>query len=125
MPEYLVYSHISHAPPPITWGEGTAKVKVPKTRFHPLTPIAPKTLAALAEDTPLLQIGKPVGNIEELPRDSKGVQRRQCWVGVGLKVPAGNNGSAGSTAAEWPLWQWKVIQRRSGRDWEIERVIVR
>jgi ATP-dependent RNA helicase DHX37/DHR1 len=125
MPEYLVYSHLSRAPPPITWGEGTAKVKVPKTRFHPLTPIAPKTLAALAEDTPLLQIGKPVGNIEELPRDSKGVQRRQCWVGVGLKVPAGNNGSAGSTAAEWPLWQWKVIQRRSGRDWEIERVIVR
>ena len=125
MPEYLVYSHLSRSPAPVTSGEGTANVKVPKTRFHPLTPIAPKTLAALAEDTPLLQIGKPVGNIEELQRDAKGVQRRQCWVGIGLRVPAGSIGNAGSAATEWPLWQWKIIQRRQGRDWEIERVVVR
>ena len=125
MPEYLVYSHLSRAPSPITSGEGTANAKVPKTRFHPLTPIAPKALAALAEDTPLLQIGKPVGNIEELQRDAKGVQRRQCWVGIGLRAPAGSIGNAGSAATEWPLWQWKVIQRRQGRDWEIERVVVR
>ena len=122
MPTLLVYSHLSRAPAPTPSsepsGEGTSKVKEPRTRFHPLTPIAPTTLALLAEGTPLLHIGKPIGKIEELPRDAGGMQRRQCWVGIGIKVPAGS-------AAEWPLTQWKIVQRRSGRDWEIERVVAR
>jgi ATP-dependent RNA helicase DHX37/DHR1 len=123
MPPYLIYSHLSRAAVS-TVGAG---VKVKKTRFHPLTPISAKTLALLAEHTPLLQIGKPIGKIEDLPGSLEPVAKsghdvlvpkRQCWVSVGLKAP-------GSEAQEWPLGAWKVVQRRVGGRWEVERVVAR
>ena len=86
--------------------------------MHPLCAIGPKALAVLAEGTPLLQFGRPVGRIEELPRlGGAAAQRRQCWVSVGMK--------ATGASVEWPLGMWKVVQRRGERDWEVERVVAR
>ena len=115
MPQYIVYSHLSRAAPStVTAGN------VSKTRMHPLTAVGPKALALLAEGTPLLQIGKPVGmRIEDLPRSENGRQRRQCWVSVALGAPGG------AVADQWPLGAWKVIQRRGARDWEVEKVLAR
>jgi ATP-dependent RNA helicase DHX37/DHR1 len=112
VPQYIIYSHLSRGAP--STSNGTLK----RTRIHPLTAIGPKALAALAEGTSLLQIGKPINKIEDLPRSEKGKQRRQCWVGLGLKAP-------GSTSREWPLGAWKVIQWRGTRDWELEKVLAR
>lgn len=112
MPDYVVYSHLSRAAP-----SSKASGGVTKTRFHALAPTTPKVLAVLAEGTPLLRFGKPIGKVEEMGRDAKGAQRRQCWVGVGLKAEGGK--------FEWPLTQWKVVQKRGGRDWEVETVVAR
>ena len=107
MPEYIVYSHLSRAPAPVVDGE-----MLQKTRMHPLTAIGSKALAAVAEGTPLLGIGKPIGNVENLPET-----RRLCWVGLCLNVP-----EAGSA---WPLGACKVIQRREKGEWEVEKVVAR
>ena len=121
MPPYLIYSHLSRAASS-TVGSG---VKVKKTRIHPLTPVTAKTLAVLAENTPLLQIGKPIGKIEDLPGSLEPVggydvliPRRQCWISVSLKAPGGD-------AQEWPLGAWKVVQRRVGGRWEVEKMVAR
>ena len=121
MPAYIVYSHLSRAAlSAITVEPAQPSTKGKKTRMHSLTSITPKALAALAEGTPLLQIGKPIGKIEELPRSKEGAQRRQCWIGVGVKATRGGD-------VEWPLGAWKVVQRRgsAGRDWEVENVLAR
>ncbi|KAI6800698.1 P-loop containing nucleoside triphosphate hydrolase protein [Hortaea werneckii] len=110
MPRYIVYSHLSRAAPSAT----IAASKVPRTRMHPLTAIEEgKVLANLAEGTPLLEFGKPLGRIEELG----GSTRRQCLVSVALKAPTG--------IASWPLTAWKVVQRRGRRDWEVEKIVAR
>ncbi|KAI6863201.1 P-loop containing nucleoside triphosphate hydrolase protein [Hortaea werneckii] len=108
MPRYIVYSHLSRA-------ASVSSGKVARTRMHPLTAIEEgKVLANLAEGTPLLEFGKPLGRIEELGGSST---RRQCLVSVALKAPLGN--------ACWPLTAWKVVQRRGKRDWEVEKVVGR
>ncbi|KAK5163618.1 putative ATP-dependent RNA helicase DHR1 [Saxophila tyrrhenica] len=114
MPQFIVYSHLSRATP-----SDISSTKTKRTRMHPLTSIGPKALAVLAEGTPLLQFGKPIGKIEDLPRGGDGKQRRRCWVGLGLRAPGD------ASAAEWPLGAWKVVQKRGTRDWEIEEVIAR
>lgn len=84
--------------------------------MHPLTAIEEgKVLANLAEGTPLLEFGKPLGKIEELGGSMS--TRRQCLVSVALKAPTGS--------ASWPLTAWKVVQRRGKRDWEVEKVVGR
>lgn len=109
MPNYIIYSHLSRAPPS-TISDG----KVSRTRLHPLTVVGAKALAVLAEGTPLLDMGKPVGKIEDL-----GPGRRQCWASIGLRAPGGE-GSA------WPLGAWKVVQKRSGKGaWGVEKVLAR
>ncbi|KAK4580250.1 putative ATP-dependent RNA helicase DHR1 [Recurvomyces mirabilis] len=109
MPGYIVYSHLSRAAPR-TLDNG----RTPRTRMHPLTTVGAKNLAALAEGSGLLEMGKPIGKIEDL-----GVGRRQCWVEVSLK--AGESGSVG-----WPLGAWKVVQKRGSRGaWEVENVVAR
>ncbi|KAK3698389.1 putative ATP-dependent RNA helicase DHR1 [Vermiconidia calcicola] len=118
MPQYIVYSHLSRASPSSI---DESKQRIKKTRMHALTAIGPKALAALAEGTPLLQMGKPVGKIEELPRGSDGKQRRQCWVNISLK----GTGTTGHDGTEWPLGVWKVVQRRGIRDWEVKEVLAR
>ncbi|KAK0353089.1 putative ATP-dependent RNA helicase DHR1 [Friedmanniomyces endolithicus] len=108
MPGYIVYSHLSRAAP-TTIDSG----KIARTRMHPLTAVSAQVLAALAEGTPLLEIGKPIGKIEGL-----GAGRRQCWVSMSLKAPSGSN--------SWPLSAWKVVQRKGKRgDWEVEKVVAR
>ncbi|PPJ58872.1 hypothetical protein CBER1_04431 [Cercospora berteroae] len=107
MPPYVVYSSLSRAAARTVGG-------AQRTRLHPLTPVTQVQLASLAEGTPLLDIGKPIGKIEEV-----GVGRRQCWVSVALRDPA----SAGSSG--WPLKAWKVLQARDGKEWVIEKVLDR
>lgn len=100
MPQYIIYSHLSRRE-----GQG-------RTRIHPLTSVAPPHLASLAKETPLLEIGKPIGKIE----DRDGGKRRECWVGVTLRDP--------STVATWPpLGVWKVLQAKKGKEWVIEKTI--
>lgn len=115
MPAYIVYSHLSRA-----GGSSIADVgsvgKMPRTRMHPLTALGAKQVAALAEGTPLLELGKPVGKIEELD----GGKKRVCWVGVEVKGPAG------SAAAPWPMGAWKVRQVRGRKgEWVVEEVLAR
>ncbi|KAF2478866.1 P-loop containing nucleoside triphosphate hydrolase protein [Neohortaea acidophila] len=108
MPSYIVYSHLSKAV------AATVEGKQKKTRMHPLTPIGPKALAVLAEESPLLEIGKPIGKIEDV-----GYLQRQCWVGVAIRAP-------GSVGMGWPLTEWKVVQKRDQRgEWVAERVVAR
>ncbi|KAK0311662.1 putative ATP-dependent RNA helicase DHR1 [Friedmanniomyces endolithicus] len=108
MPGYIVYSHLSRAAP-ATIDSG----KIARTRIHPLTAVSAQVLAALAEGTPLLEMGKPIGKIEEL-----GGARRQCWVSMSLKAPSGGN--------TWPLSAWKVVQRKGKRgEWEVGKVVAR
>ncbi|KAK5688194.1 putative ATP-dependent RNA helicase DHR1 [Elasticomyces elasticus] len=103
MPDYVIYSHLSRAAPATI----DASEKVARTRMHPLTVVTAKQLALLADGTPLLEIGKPIGKIEDL-----GSGRRQCWISLGLR--------------SWPLPPCKVLQRKSTRgDWEIEKVLAR
>jgi ATP-dependent RNA helicase DHX37/DHR1 len=109
MPPYIIYSELSRA---------TAKnlSDAPrKTRIRPLTTIARKQLAALAEGTPLLDMGKPIGKIEE----SEAGRRRECWLNVSLRDPS----VTGTTG--WPLGAWKVAQTRRGKDWATEKIISR
>lgn len=108
MPPYIVYSHLSRAPTVALVG------KMKKTRFHPLTAIGTKALASLAEGSPLLVFGKPIGKIEELSS-----QKRQCWVGVSLKA-------LGTIGDGWPLGAWKVVEKRNSRgEWHVEKVVAR
>ncbi|GAB7366014.1 hypothetical protein MBLNU230_g7338t1 [Neophaeotheca triangularis] len=108
LPSYIIYSHLSRGTPKTLDPEAP----VPKTRLHPLTPISEKALAALAEGTPLLRFGKPVGKIEEV----EGGRERKCWVGVGIQIGNGE---------EWPLGAWRVVQRRVRGDWTVKEVLQR
>ncbi|SMR46670.1 unnamed protein product [Zymoseptoria tritici ST99CH_3D1] len=109
MPAYVVYSTLSRASA-ITVGAAQKR-----TRMHPLCVVGPKQIAALAEGTPLLELGKPIGKIVE--RDAG--KKRECWVGVSLRDP-GDVGGVG-----WPLGAWKVVQVRKGREWVVEKVLDR
>lgn len=110
MPEYIIYSHLSRATPSTIEGS-----KQPKTRMHPLTNATAKQLANLAEGTPLLEVGKPIGKIEGLARGADGKERRMCWVGLSLKGQEG--------MAPWPVGARKVVQKRVGGVWETESVV--
>ncbi|CAD0091285.1 unnamed protein product [Aureobasidium mustum] len=91
MPDYIIYSHLSRQAPSPPFDT------IPKTRLHPLTTVTAKQLANLAEGTPLLEVGKPVGKIEQLPR--------------------------GADGTPWPVGARKVVQKRIGGAWEIEKVV--
>ncbi|KAI5258896.1 P-loop containing nucleoside triphosphate hydrolase protein [Aureobasidium subglaciale] len=109
MPDYIIYSHLSRQAPSPPFDT------LPKTRIHPLTTVTAKQLANLAEGTPLLEVGKPVGKIEQLPRGADGRERREVWVGLSLR------GEKESTP--WPVGARKVVQKRIGGAWEIEKVV--
>lgn len=108
LPQYLVYSHLQKAAPSVVGGDN-----IPKTRMFPLTPTSGNILAALADGTPLLDYGKPIGKVESLG----GVpERRQCWVVPSLV------GSAGSLG--WPLPAKKVLQRKDPKEgWVVEKFL--
>ena len=114
MPAYIVYSHLSRAGASSIADTGAGKT--PRTRMHPLTALGAKQVAALADGTPLLELGKPVGKIEEL----EGGKKRVCWVSVEVRGPAG------SAAAPWPMGAWKVRQSRDRKgEWVVEEVLAR
>jgi len=113
MPSYIVYSHLSRAAASSV-ADG-AEAKTPRTRMHPLTALSAKEVAALAEGTPLLEVGKPTGKVEE----AEGGKKRVCWVFVGIKGPA-------SMTVAWPMGAWKVRQRKEkGGEWVVEEVLQR
>jgi ATP-dependent RNA helicase DHX37/DHR1 len=113
MPSYIVYSHLSRAAGSSV--VDTAEAKMPRTRMHPLTALSAKEVAALAEGTPLLDVGKPTGKVEE----AEGGKKRVCWVFVGLKGPA-------TSTVSWPMGAWKVRQRKErGGEWVVEEVLQR
>lgn len=88
---------------------------MPRTRMHPLAALSAKEVAALAEGTPLLEVGKPTGKVEE----SEGGKKRVCWVFVGVKGPA-------SMTVAWPMGAWKVRQVKSrGGEWKVEDLLQR
>lgn len=118
MPQFLVYSHISRAVPSHVNADGNlASVKIPKARIHPLTPTMPTHIIAAAQGTPLLDEGKPVGKIEQLPRGKDGKDRRVVWT-----VPFLRPGASGGVG--WPLPPArKVVQRRDGaKGWVVESI---
>ncbi|KAB8416355.1 hypothetical protein FH972_024874 [Carpinus fangiana] len=113
MPAYLVYSHLSRSAP-----STLGSTKRPKTRMHPLTPLSAAQLVALAEGTPLLEEGKPVGKIEMLQRDGgDGSERRMCWTTPFLRGDVGSMG--------WPLPPArKVTQKRArGKGWVFDTLV--
>jgi ATP-dependent RNA helicase DHX37/DHR1 len=114
MPAYIVYSHLSRAAASSVH-DTAAEAKMPRTRMHPLTALSAKEVAALAEGTPLLEVGKPTGKVEE----SEGGKKRVCWVFVGVKGPA-------SMTVAWPMGAWKVRQVKSrGGEWVVDEVLQR
>ncbi|KAK4958624.1 putative ATP-dependent RNA helicase DHR1 [Elasticomyces elasticus] len=114
-PTFLVYSHLSRATPRTVAAaaEGSrAPPPPPKTRLHPLTSLSAAQIAALTRDTPLLDVGKPVGRVETLARDQTGRERRRCDVGLAV---AGEKGGQG-----WPLGTKRVVQVRERGSWLVQ-----
>lgn len=110
MPDYIIYRHLSRAQSAAIDG------KMKRTRMHPLTSISAKQLAMLAEGSPLLEIGKPIGRVEEMDRG-----RWRCWVEVSFRGSGKGGGGTG-----WPLGAWCVVQKKDGRGgWVVERVVKR
>ncbi|KAL8734556.1 MAG: hypothetical protein Q9166_001456 [cf. Caloplaca sp. 2 TL-2023] len=105
LPQYLVYSHLQRGTPATI--EGAKKVK---TRMHALTSVTDKQIQALAKGTPLLEYGKPIGKIVEVEGGM-----RKCWVGVEIRGEKGRDG--------WPLGASRVVQRRIGGEWVVEKVV--
>lgn len=103
-PQFIVYSHLSR--PSVG-----PSARVPKVRLHPLTPTSPEHLARLAQGTPLLQDGKPIGKIENMTRSPEGFERRAVYTVPFLR---GGEGGLG-----WPLPPARrVVQHRvPGKGW--------
>ena len=106
LPQFLVYSRLQRAQP------NAIDEIVSKTRMHPLTPIGPTQLCALARSTPLLQYGKPIGRVENVKSERN---KRIAWVVPSLVGEEGGR--------SWPLPALKVLQKRDKKgDWVVERV---
>ncbi|KAI4095341.1 MAG: hypothetical protein LQ348_006412 [Seirophora lacunosa] len=105
LPQYIVYSHLQKGTPATI--EGAKKVK---TRMHALTSLTGKQIAALAQGTPLLEYGKPVGKVVE-----SGQGKRECWVGFEIRGEKGKDG--------WPLGATRVVQSRRHGEWVVEKVL--
>lgn len=105
LPQYVIYSRLQRGSPATV--EGTKKVK---TRMHALVSVTGNQLSGLAQGTPLLVYGKPIGKIEEVERE-----KRTCWVGVELVGEKGREG--------WPMPAQKVVQKREKGEWVVEKVI--
>lgn len=106
MPQYIIYSHLQQSSPSMV------SEQVSKIRMYPLVSPSGLQLSAIAQGTPLIEYGKPIGNIEELG----GVPpRRACWVIPSLVGEAGRMG--------WPLPAKKVVQKKDPREgWVIEKL---
>ncbi|KAL8686139.1 MAG: hypothetical protein Q9218_007318 [Villophora microphyllina] len=105
LPQYIVYARLQRG----TAATIEANQRV-KTRMHALTAVTGNQIAALAKGTPLLEYGKPIGKVVEVEGGG-----RECWVGVELRGEKGREG--------WPLGAKRVIQRRGGGEWIVEKVV--
>ncbi|KAF3490623.1 Ecm16p [Arthroderma uncinatum] len=106
LPQYVVYSHLQRS-------TASHVGDNPKVRMFPLTTVSGLQLSALAQGTPLIDYGKPIGKIESLGGSP---EKRECWVIPSL---VGESGSTG-----WPLPAKKVIQiKDKKRGWIIDRFI--
>ena len=105
LPKYLVYKHLQRGTPTTI-----SDCQNPKTRMHALAAISGKQIIALAQGTPLIRYGKPVGKCVE----DEG--KRECWVVPELIGERGREG--------WPLPAVKVVQRKDAKDgWVVDTVI--
>ncbi|KAK1149862.1 putative ATP-dependent RNA helicase DHR1 [Aspergillus melleus] len=106
MPQYIIYSHLQQSSPSMVSEQAS------KIRMYPLVSPSGLQLSAIAQGTPLIEYGKPIGNIEELG----GVPpRRACWVIPSLVGETGRMG--------WPLPAKKVVQKKDPREgWVIEKL---
>ncbi|THC92000.1 hypothetical protein EYZ11_008530 [Aspergillus tanneri] len=106
MPQYIIYSHLQQSTPSAVSDQSS------KIRMYPLVVPSGLQLSAIAQGTPLIEYGKPIGKIEEIA----GVPpRRACWVIPSLVGETGRMG--------WPLPAKKVIQRKDPKHgWVIEKL---
>ncbi|KAF2826150.1 P-loop containing nucleoside triphosphate hydrolase protein [Ophiobolus disseminans] len=105
MPGYIVYSHLQRAA-----SSTVHATKKPRTRLHALTPVTRPQIINIALNTPLLRVGKPMGKIVELEPN-----KRECEVEMSL---VGASGSMG-----WGLGVRRVVQRKEGGTWKVERIV--
>ena len=105
LPQYIIYSHLQRGTSATIEGS-----KKPKTRMHALTAVTGNQISGLAQGTPLLVFGKPIGKVEELEGG-----KRTCWVGVELIGEKGREG--------WPMAAKKVVQKRERGKWVVEQVV--
>ena len=111
LPKYVVYSHLQQSQPSSI---ETEQPVVMKTRMFPLAPVEAEQLAKLANETPLLEYGKPISHkiavLGGIP------ERRECWIVPSLVNEAGAMG--------WPLPARKVVQRKDLKvGWVIEKFL--
>lgn len=113
LPQFIVYSHLSQAPTSTIELEpnGVTPANQPRIRMHPLVPVSSAQIISIANNTPLLGEGKPVGKLETLERTARSEERRACWTVPFLKGEAGG--------VEWPLPPARrIVQRRlPGKGW--------
>ena len=109
LPQYIIYSHLQRSASSYVANDQTSS----KIRMFPLTAISGSQLSALAQDTPLISYGKPIGKVI-----SRGgfPERRECWVVPSLK---------GGVGLGWPLPARKVLQRKDAKvaGWIIEEFL--
>ncbi|KAF2137313.1 uncharacterized protein K452DRAFT_278730 [Aplosporella prunicola CBS 121167] len=110
LPQYVVYARLQRG------AASTAlATALPKVRMLPLCAVTGAQLAALAQGTPLLGWGKPLGKVVEKGRDEAGRELRECYLVPSL---VGEKGGLG-----WPLPAKRVLQRRDPKGWVVRDVL--
>ena len=108
MPAFVVYRELIRSRIP------ALNMSNSKTHMQVMMPASAEMLAFLARDTPLLQIGKPVGKIKAL-KEKDGLERRKCNVELRLRAPHDDGPG-------WFLREQSVVQRRvQGQGWVVEK----
>jgi ATP-dependent RNA helicase DHX37/DHR1 len=113
LPAYITYTHLQKSQAKhVSSTAGT----VTKTRMFSLTPIDRPSLVALARDTALLELGKPVPGRQIV--EIKGTpKRRECWINVELSAGIGKGFG-------WPLPPARVREvmdpKGQDRGWKVE-----
>lgn len=108
MPDYLIYSHLSRS---------TTSQKV---RLHPITPVSPGEMFALAYNTPLLEWQKPSKVEKRYVEEGKEKMAAICTPQLVGERAGGGEGRR----QEWPLLARRVVQRKDAKKgWIVEKVL--
>ena len=105
LPEYVVYSNLQRSNPSVI----SLDSKPVKIRMHALTDVSAAEIVRLARGTTLMEWGKPLKFFEE-----ERIGERCCIVVPALAGPKGS--------ASWPLPAQKVMQRKIGMEWIVDKV---